>query len=590
MEIDCMENLLLPNPEIVKYQNRFIQWSNFDDNIIFLKLLTEHVYINGFINEEFVNLRLYNKPIISENSVKDIENACIITSQVPQLADSNTVHLQAFVLNPCLVNANVYIYGCGDNGKAALEYLNNFSLKPKGFIDSDSGKIGKQLYDYNIYSPEIIGKLSQDAIIILAADQYKSMETTVKSYSSEIKMLHFGGHVIKYCNNSINGVALNVTINHVLQGKSVYLYGDAQKVLKYQDFFQLLDFPPQGILMDSEKLSACTIPDAKPVEDILYESNFCIVICSDEENKAIYKLESLGLTASKDFILSSSLRPDKYELRKTALDTNLGYTYLCQNGNYGVSKLVASHEQYKIAILGGSTTDGELYSFKSWPECLWDKIDNTHISIYNYGVAGYGAGQEMIRLIRDILFQKPDLIIAYNGYNDSCEYSYAGTKNLLNFKYLSSVIQFASEHLNDSHGNDKHVYSGEEVFLDSFSRWLAAVDLMQKIASSYHIPFFDFLQPMLRDKPVKTPSELLICKFDVPRKPSDIGFRQPYSSVTEKREYIKDFSDIFDDIPDVYMDTCHVTEAGNQIIANQIYQTIEPIIQNWHLSTKEMEK
>lgn len=38
--------------------------------------------------------------------------------------------------------------------------------------------------------------------------------------------------------------------------------------------------------------------------------------------------------------------------------------------------------------------------------------------------------------------------------------------------------------------------------------------------------------------------------------------------------YLFDLSHIFDNIYDVYMDTCHVYENGNQIIASEIYKRI----------------
>lgn len=578
-----MEKLMIINPEILKFQQKFIQWKDFDDNIVFLKMLAENIYINGFVNDKFIHLKLYNKLFFSEETVKSAENACLIT-RLPLRGDDKGNCLQAFVLNPILVSQEIMIYGCGENGRIAVKYLEKYYKKPKGFIDSDPGKCGKEIYGYKIFSPDIISHLPKNTIIILAADQYQAMEDTVRSYSSDMKMLHFEGYVTQKCGDSINGVALNVTLEQLLCNKRIYLYGSGDKLREYVNFFRLLDLPPKGILVDFDIQYPNEFADLeiKPVEEILYEDSFCVIVCSENEASAIHKLESLGLNAANNFILSSGLRPDRYELRKTALDINLGYTYISRSGDYGVSKIIASKEEkYKIAILGGSTTDGELYAFKSWPEYLKERINKNNISIYNYGVAGYGAGQEMLRLIRDILPQKPDLILAYNGYNDFCEYSYAGFRNLLNFKYLASVMQFAGNHLKDSYGNDKQVYCGEETFSDNFSRWLTAVKIMYKLADLYHIPFIDFLQPMLCDKPNKSKEERLLCNFDVPYRITARGFRESFASLSDKQEYLVDLSDIFDDTYNIYMDICHVTEKGNKIIADKIYQIIEPIIYAW---------
>lgn len=241
-------------------------------------------------------------------------------------------------------------------------------------------------------------------------------------------------------------------------------------------------------------------------------------------------------------------------------------------------------ERYKIAVLGGSTTDGELYPFRSWPECLSDRVDQDYISIYNYGVSAYSSGQELIRLLRDIICQKPDLVLAFNGVNDAF---LKNTKNIFDFDYLRSVMEFAARNLeNRMCGDNKKLYCGEETHRDGFSQWLSIVELMGAIADFCHIQFFDFLQPMLHDKPKKSKGEELLVSASKDFFEGMISFRTRFSGLKEKNAHIIDLSDIFDEVHDVYIDICHVNEKGNGIIAENIYHAIRPVLQKWKICDK----
>lgn len=56
------------------------------------------------------------------------------------------------------------------------------------------------------------------------------------------------------------------------------------------------------------------------------------------------------------------------------------------------------------------------------------------------------------------------------------------------------------------------------------------------------------------------------------------------SGVTQQMDnlpYITDLSDIFDYQEDIFYDTCHVTDKGNRIIMENIYQHIENTIKEF---------
>jgi len=87
-------------------------------------------------------------------------------------------------------------------------------------------------------------------------------------------------------------------------------------------------------------------------------------------------------------------------------------------------KAPADLDRPVILTLGGSTTDAARGEH-SWPEELSKLLAEKGISatVVNGGISGYSTNQELLKLVRDGLEFKPDIIISYSGVNDRGEYS-----------------------------------------------------------------------------------------------------------------------------------------------------------------------
>jgi lysophospholipase L1-like esterase len=78
----------------------------------------------------------------------------------------------------------------------------------------------------------------------------------------------------------------------------------------------------------------------------------------------------------------------------------------------------------RIIAVGGSTTFDTEVSADSlaWParleQILNQQLPRQHLEVINAGVAGYGVGQDLIRLETELYAYHPDLIIFYQGHND----------------------------------------------------------------------------------------------------------------------------------------------------------------------------
>ena len=88
---------------------------------------------------------------------------------------------------------------------------------------------------------------------------------------------------------------------------------------------------------------------------------------------------------------------------------------------YGRKEAALKHPV--ILTLGGSTTDGIEFDH-SWPEELSKILVEKGINgtVVNGGTGGYSTNQELLKLLRDGLEFKPDIIISYSGVNDRGDY------------------------------------------------------------------------------------------------------------------------------------------------------------------------
>lgn len=118
---------------------------------------------------------------------------------------------------------------------------------------------------------------------------------------------------------------------------------------------------------------------------------------------------------------------------------------------------------------------------------------------------------------------------------------------------------------------------------DRFDNWLSCIRNMHAISKENNIAFFSFCQPELSSKKGMTIQEkniLLSEPNSYVVKCMKEGFRKHMEMGPQLLGgYIYDLSHIFDEESDIYMDSCHVWEKGNKIIAKEIAKVILPEIE-----------
>ncbi len=216
-------------------------------------------------------------------------------------------------------------------------------------------------------------------------------------------------------------------------------------------------------------------------------------------------------------------------------------------GYYTIGK--GSEEDYKILTVGGSTSDSTIFQYYSWPEELYRilKALGIHVRIYSGGMSGAYSMQELSKVIRDTRVIKPDIIISYSGINDIGGCS-------LTKGYVNGVNGSCKSYLENP-----------------FENWLENEKMMKMAADKWNAKFYCFAQP----------------RFYLDNKYSQYADFYPmgfYEASMDWKRMVKavngypwfiDSTDILDDHPEVYFDSCHITTQGNRIIAEHIFNHIK---------------
>lgn len=372
-------------------------------------------------------------------------------------------------------------------------------------------------------------------------------------------------------------------MREIVKNKKLFIYGFSARSRELARIYELLDFRIEGYISDElneyqEDRRVIT------VEELIYEEDFFLLLNREQYLHNSNRLSDLGIVMFENLAIDNPFGTWFLGIGNQMLDINLGHSFLGSQGMCGFEILGNNHDDdYKIAVLGGSTTDGTLFPFKSWPEFLLKKMENSKVTIFNGGVVGYTSTQEFMKLLRDILYLTPDMVIVYDGFNDI---AFKEGRNPFDFSDIHRAMEFVHENKSkiwlDIFAENAAPYTGICPSEDKFSIWLNNIKRMKGICESEGIKFIAFHQPILYSKPNLTKNEkgLLWSTWRINDcyKWANI-FREKVKAVISACDYIYDLSNIFDNETDVYMEDCHVYEKGNNIIADAVYRVIRDKIQ-----------
>ncbi len=282
-------------------------------------------------------------------------------------------------------------------------------------------------------------------------------------------------------------------------------------------------------------------------------------------------------------------------------------------------ELQFGNNEYRIFVLGGSTIGGYITSSDELtiPAILEKKLQSSdlNIKVINAGIGGSVAMDERYYLENYVLNYQPDMIIMYDGWNE-VQYKYRSVFTYDEFKKFSPNYNYQGEDPSSISGPILEFYT----FLTDID-YKTAIGILNYINNA-RVELNDYLEANSEKDSFNESSLYMIensledswsniCKLGVKEDFQTINILQPLIGTSDRIlpkftekflnhedvEFIKkinitkmnlepcdnvyDFRNIFSgmDKNPIYFDVGHMSDYGNEIIAEKIYEKIFPILE-----------
>ncbi|MGB7401718.1 MAG: hypothetical protein WA916_04025 [Arcobacter sp.] len=294
------------------------------------------------------------------------------------------------------------------------------------------------------------------------------------------------------------------------------------------------------------------------------------------------------------------------------LDPTLGYAYsheddlpLLENEKYENGLIYIGNKEtakVKIGILGGSTSDISLSG--SWLRPMYKLLNDENICIISGAMSGYSTSQELLKLIRDIIPSKPDIVLSLNGINDMNFTQCASPKHPLIHSYQVKLGNFLVKkygtNSNTSHFFNKYsskttkpmgmnsnmdignLILGFENSIESFESWYRNIKMAKALCKEFDIKYLSFLQPTfgVGKYEFNKKEETIYKEYLKEINPLyDKSLHKFYKNarliVKMNSDFMIDLVDIFQDYSEFYYDIRHPNKKGNEILAREITKIIK---------------
>lgn len=619
--------------DIYKYEKKAIAGkrvaiygSDRDAKDFAIRLINNGIYFEYFILEKNIHIDatyIYNKRVISIQEVMEMDDIIIlapyykVSSVKEKLKNYNLDKRVESIelLKDELSESDLFvIYGTGKRGEKIFERLSK-KLNIQFFCDSSEDKWGSEFLGKKILSPDEVS--AKEYNVIIASVYYEEIYEVLRERSfTQSKIYVELNKIYVYSKNHyffLDGHgSYDFVINKLcydLRNKRIILYGEENLVDLVAD--KLFLFGTTSL----EKIKRYSEKEDGTIYQLLYknmDNRLCLLV--DKHSKKIVEyIYSMGIDIRKFNWFQECEQYDNIDYKEDHqlyLDPTLGFlTTSKKMGNYfGFIKYEYINENttkmpFIIVTLGGSTTMACCVKNRSWSEYLSEILKQKGIShvIYCGGNEDYKVSQELLRLIRDVILLKPDIVLSYSGVNN-VGYSVYKEHPFIH-PYQKKVFEgFANsgkvKKLDEKANVSNEVYFGMKDDRDYCEHWISQLKIMNSVCKENSIIFKAFCQPTLFSKATfdgeennilasifdifyDVDSKKLVCMTEVAEE-LYISFKSfIQASQSFHKEWFYDLSDIFDKESNIYIDNCHVFEKGNQIIAEKIYEKIENLVANY---------
>ena len=487
----------------------------------------------------------------------------------------NKVFVSEKVINADLLDEEkkIYILSTSVEAKKIFLVLLQYQVRVMGFVIEGTPKKGK-LYGIKIRSIDKI--MQEDAIYI--TDKYS--RTSFQEHIDERNIYYMKSeqfdhndfffkenNEIKKCNAAL---ILTMILSRTQKKQAIFLVNSESYGFWKNLVDTLKDEIENALIISVDK-------DKERIFDLVYlDINKIIVFVSVFDCKDVTSiLYEMGLKQTQHFVYIynsfSGHTSDKYK----GFDWLLGNTFEQKQdfpGFYVHGEEATAKK--RIVLLGNSATDPLFYPQKSWPEMLCEECKKQHndIVIFNGAITDYNSSNELVKMFRDVILLKPDVVISYSGIIDFREY-------VPDYPYLNLNLMKTSAKWKKDNG--KEVIYGLKDTRSAYERWLDNERMMNQICLMKNILFIGILQPWIGSECKNAWEKLEIWsdyywQITFPQFGQYIDnakeFKERIQSSVKDYDWLHDFTNIFADIEDseLFFDSIHVNEYGNHIVAEHI--------------------
>ena len=491
-------------------------------------------------------------------------------------------------------------------------------------LDNDIQKQGTFFFGYKIYPPSEIPNLNYDKVIIAMDTKSDIEKESAAMVQMQLMELGVPDRKITYLPNSYIESDCHILFyakDYLFErcsNRKLLIYGTGTEAKALNNLFSICNIPIEYFLDEEISDNLFEEKNVKHWTDIAYEKldNLFIIIANEKECYEVsrQKFLQLGLSEHIGFTYYKKIPGNK---EPSNYDVTLSYNRIRNQSGY--KQVIEGFELFgeidnpkalKIVALGGSSTESSLFFIKGWARYLTERFIENGISVVMYcgGVSGYTSSQELLKLIRDVIPLKPDVILSYGGVNDLDQYPHKPQKLKLNEinSFLPLVlncspernkrpfitnfqINYINQILLKFPKETQKIYYGLQNDKTCSELWLDNTRMMHAIAKEYNILFLSFLQPFLYvgNYEITDSQKIIFNRYRPEFTNSDYKNNYVYlndASEMQKSikgiDYITDLTNIFSGKANIYLDIVHVTDRGNEIIAEHIFDVL----------TKQLEK
>lgn len=502
------------------------------------------------------------------------------------------------------------IYGAGRDGILTFITLLNLGIYVSAFCDCDVKKQAVKIMNKKVVSPEeLFSYENKDHLVIYIGSRL---------YNEEIKKSLLDNGFSKIYENW-GDLQRRVSIGSVYQyssqdwykvieqshkGKFLFVFGNSESGVQFADKLRMTDIQIEAFIIDGLNCSGnATYPIISVSELDQYPKDKVMVYildCIPERAKA---LEQSGYRMGYHYriapYLSGSGRMKNPYVR---LDVNTGYSYVDSENTPGYTVLGEDSSEYKIMVLGASTTDHFMHYYPSWVSFYYNyfKAAGFNVKIYNGGNAGYTDQQSLFKMIRDLPIIGPDLVIYYGGCICMSNYARGGNTHFRMYQPFSNVY---AESLLKSIAPAKRGYIAEDIVQELYggeqstkvcvgyqydnaedvntilvNSYLYATRCMNAVCMAQGVQYINFLEPLTlysEHLGIMDTEKLYhdtTFTFKRLKKSHEFAcrFREEVCRQMDK-SFQMDLTQILDG-DEMWHDTYHPNEKANQIIAKSVYE------------------